>query len=60
MVFFGVTGGIIVHFRKNAVAASRESLFLYKNEKNEFDFQAPPCQKSKVKLPFSQICKTFC
>ena len=56
MVFFGVIGGIIVHFRKNAVAASRESLFLYKNEKNEFDFQAPPCQKSKVKLPFSQIC----
>ena len=37
MTLCGVIGEIItlVRFGKNAVAASRESLLLYKNERNE-------------------------
>ena len=40
--------GLLVCFGKNTVAASSESLFLYKNEKNELGFQVFSCKKVKV------------
>ena len=44
--------GLLIHFGKNVVAASREGLFLCKNEKGELGFQVLPCKKSKVGIPF--------
>ena len=38
--------GLLVYFGKNAGAASRESLLLDKNEKNELGFQH--CTKNEV------------
>ena len=52
----GVIGGIISTFRK---AVSRESLFLYKNEKDELGFKVLPCKKSKVGVLFSKFVKHF-
>ena len=51
---------LLIHFRRNVVTASRESLFLYKNEKDALGFQAFPCKKSKVEIPFLKTCKAFC
>ena len=59
MALGGVIGGKNVHFGKNVVAASWESLLLYKNKKYGLGFQALPCKKSKVGTSFFQICKAF-
>ena len=50
---------LLVHVGKNAVAASRENLFLQKNEKDELGFQALPCKQSKVGVSFFEIFKAF-
>ena len=59
MLLCGVTGGIINTFWKEFVVGSRQSLFLYKNEKGELGFQVHPRKKSKVGYLFSKFVKHF-
>ena len=51
--------GLLIPFGNNAVSASRESLFLCKNEKDELGFQVIQCKKSKMAIPFFQISKAY-
>ena len=49
--------GLLVHFGKNAVAASIESLFLYKNEKDELGIQVS--KRAKLGYLFSKFERHF-
>ena len=51
--------GLLVRFAKNVVAAFRESLRLYKNEKYGSGFKVLPCKKFKLRKLFPKFVKPF-